>query len=137
MVPSSSSNCSTETLSGWSTSWRTSDSRNVRIARGTGSLACGRVDALGAQQLAHGVGGLSALGQPRADPVLVELDRRRLGLRVVLANRLDEPAVARGALVGDDHPPDRVLLAAHTREPESYCHGDPLECLTSRRRRVA
>src|SRR4029453_18300432 len=62
-----------------------------------------------------------ALGQPRADAVLVQVDRRRIGLGVVLADVLDEAAVPRGALVGDDDPPDRVLLAAHTGEPQSYC----------------
>src|SRR5919199_4525035 len=87
-----------------------------------GPLASGGVDALRLEELAHLRGRLRALGQPGADLVLVDADRRRGGLRVVLPDRLDEAAVARRALVGDHHAPDRVLAAAHAGEPQSYCH---------------
>ena len=40
-------------------------------------LPRGGVDALGLQQLADRVGGLGALGEPGADLVLVDFDRRR------------------------------------------------------------
>src|SRR3954471_698863 len=60
------------------------------------------------------------------DPVVVALfvddERGGLRLRVVVPDRLDEAAIARRALVGHDHAPDRVLLAAHSREPDSYAH---------------
>jgi hypothetical protein len=57
-----------------------------------------------------------------ADAVLVDLDRRGLGLRVVLADRLDDATVARGALVGDDDAPDGVLLPADAGQSESDGH---------------
>src|SRR5262245_31754303 len=55
--------------------------------------------------------------------LLVELDRRGLRLRVVPADRLDRPAVARGAFVCDDDSPDRVLLRTHAPESDPDCHG--------------
>ena len=67
------------------------------------------MDALGAQQLCDRAGGLGAAGEPVADALLVEHDRRGIGLGVVVADDLDHPPVALGALVGDDHPPDGVL----------------------------
>ena len=78
------------------------------------------------------VGGLGALGEP-----LRARGPRRASIvegsvcGVVLADGLDDAAVARGALVGDDDAPDRVLLAAHAGEPESNCHGGPLEAWVS------
>ena len=48
--------------------------------------------------------------EPVADALLVQDDRRRVGLRVVAADRLDDAAVAGRAAVGDDDAPDRVLL---------------------------
>src|SRR5215210_5992552 len=107
MVPSSSSNCSTDTSSGSSTSPRARYSSRSRIE--WPPLACDGVDALRLQQLADLGRRLSALGQPVSDPLLVEADRRRLGLRVVLTDRLDEAPVTGRALVGDDDPPHRVL----------------------------
>src|SRR3954471_18833607 len=98
-------------------------------------LAGGGVDALGLQELADLGRRLGALGEPLADAVLLEDDRRGLRLRVVLAHGLDEAPVARRALVGHHDPPDRVLLAAHAGQSQSYCH----EFLSSfkRRRRLA
>jgi hypothetical protein len=39
-----------------------------------------------------------------------------------VADRLDHTTVTRRALVGDDDTPYRVLLTAHSREPEPYRH---------------
>src|SRR4051794_23483829 len=60
--------------------------------------------------------------QPVLRPLLVEDDRRGLGLRVVLADRLDRAPVARRAFVGDDDPPDRVLLRTHPSESYPHSH---------------
>src|SRR6185436_16797827 len=75
-------------------------------------------------ELLHGVGGLRAARDPVPEALLVDHDRRGLSLRVVVADRLDEPAIARRALVGDDHAPDRILLATHAGEANSYGHID-------------
>ena len=56
-------------------------------------------------------GGLGAVVEPVAGALLVDLDQRGLGLRVVVADRLDRATVTRRALVGDDDAPDRVLAA--------------------------
>src|SRR3954447_11917949 len=92
-------------------------------------LTRGGVDALSLEKLANLGRRLRALGQPLADPVLLEDDRRGLGLRVVLAHGLDEAPVAGRALVGHDDPPDRVLLAAPAGQSESNCH-EFLSCLS-------
>ena len=47
---------------------------------------------------------------------------RGIGLRVVAADDLEELPVARRARVGRDDAVDRVLLGAHSREPELDCH---------------
>jgi hypothetical protein len=65
------------------------------------------------RELLHLVARLRAASDPVLQTLLVEHDRRGIGLRVVVADRLDEAAIARRALVGDDHAPDRVLLAPH------------------------
>src|SRR5919197_4239461 len=100
MVPSSSSNCSTDTESGSSTSARARYSSSSRITPAGSPLPRGGVDALRLQELADLRGGLGALRQPLADAVLLEDDRRRLRLRVVLAHGLDEAPIPRRALVG-------------------------------------
>src|SRR5439155_11783263 len=114
-VPSSSVNCSTETSSGRSTRRRASSSSSSR----TRAL---RGDVLRLEQLAHGVRRLGAALQPRADALFVEDDRRRLGLGVVVAARLDHAPVARGALIGDDDAPDGVLATADAGEAKAYGH---------------
>ena len=94
---------------------------------------CGRVlahrrggsalrDVLRAQELANGVGGLGTAGQPVLDPLLVEDNGGGIGLRVVVPDGFNHPSVALGALVGHDHPPDRVLAAADAGQSESHCH---------------
>jgi hypothetical protein len=84
-----------------------------------------RRDALRAQQLADGLRRLRALREPVAHALLVDRDRRRVGLRVVVPDRLDHATVALRALVGDDDPPDRILARANAGKPQSYSHCRP------------
>src|SRR4029077_11092959 len=86
------------------------------------SLAAGGGDALGPQQPGDRLRGLGAVLEPVARALLVELDQRRIRLRVVLADRLDRPTVTRGAFVGDDDAPDRVLLGPDSSQSDSDCH---------------
>src|SRR5436309_2606670 len=105
------SSVSTRTASGSSTSRRASSSRSSAVA-----------EPLDLEELRDRVGRLSALAEPVLDLVLVELDRRRLGLGVVAPDDLDEPAVARRARIGHHDAVDRVLLRAHPRQSHSHCH---------------
>jgi hypothetical protein len=52
------------------------------------------------EQLLHGLGRLRALAEPVLHLLLVELDQRRIVLRVVAPHDLDELAVARRARIG-------------------------------------
>src|SRR5215216_5546242 len=119
--PSISSTSVTSTASGSATSERARNSSSSRIPRRLG-LTAGGLDALGAEQVRHRPGGLGALLQPVASAFLIDLDQRRVGLGVVLADRLDRAAVPRRALVGYDDPPDRVLLAADPAKSDSHGH---------------
>src|SRR4051812_23338744 len=94
-------------------------------ARGSPDLVVD-VDALRAQELADLRRRGRAGGDPVADAILVDRDGRGLGLGVVLPQDLEVAAVARGTLVSGDDAPDRVLLRAHARQSESYCHGKSL-----------
>src|SRR5215218_1622194 len=116
----SSSSSSTTTASGSSTRALTRNSSSSVIARAR--LAAGSFDALGAQQGRHGLRGLGAVLDPVARALLVDVDRRGLGLRVVLADRLDRAPVTWRAFVGDDDAPDRVLLRTHASKSDSDCH---------------
>src|SRR6266568_8299556 len=89
MSAPSSSAVSTRTWSGSATSLR---------ARYSSSSA----NVLRLEQPGHGVRRLRALREPLLHPVLVELDGRRIGLRVVAADDLEELPVARRARVGHD-----------------------------------
>src|SRR6266536_2403003 len=64
---------------------------------------------------------LPALG---AAPLVVgvDLDAGRLVVRVVDADVLDEPPVARAARVGHDHAVVGRLLHAHTHQADLDCH---------------
>jgi hypothetical protein len=42
-----------------------------------------------------------------------------------VSDRLDHATVALGALVSDDHTPDRILARANAGEPQSYSHNVP------------
>src|SRR5262249_59455109 len=86
-------------------------------------------EALGAgvfERLGRGGGGRGALAEPLLDLRLVELDRRRLGLRVVAAHDFEEAPVARRTRIGGDDAVDRVLLRAHAGESELDSHSCPL-----------
>src|SRR2546423_13583773 len=119
IVPSPSCTSFTCTSSGRSTKPRARYSSSSFMSL-SDALPLGGLDALRVQQLADGVGGLSAAREPIADALFVEHDRRGLGLRVVLADRLDHATVALRALVGDDHAPDRILAPADAGQSESY-----------------
>ena len=72
------------------------------------------LDPLRSQKTRDRAGRLRAMGEPVASPVLVDHDRRRIGLRVVVTDRLDDPPVPRGPAVGDDDAPIRVLASNPT-----------------------
>src|SRR6266511_2294908 len=114
---------STLTASGSSTSDRARNSFCSRIAAGgTPLVGARRLDALGAQQYGDRLRGLRPMVEPVARPLLVDRDHRGIGLRVVLADRLDRPPVAGRAAVGDDHAPDRILARPDPSETDSNCH---------------
>src|SRR6266567_1049386 len=56
------------------------------------------------EELANGIGRLRANGKPVLRPVRIDLNERRVGLRVVLADLLDGTAIALGTSIGDDDP---------------------------------
>src|SRR5262249_24537428 len=100
-----------------------STSSRARYAR---SSATALGDALGLDQAGDGFRRLRALAEPILDLLVIELDRRGLGLRIVPADDLEEPPVTGGTRVGRHHAVVRVLLGAHTCEPELDCHNDRL-----------
>src|SRR5919109_178832 len=116
--PSISSTSLTTTASGSATSERARNSSRSRI----GPLGAGRLDALGAQQGRDRLRRAGALLQPVLRPILVDDDQGGVRLRVVLADGLDRATVARRALVGDDNPPDRVLLRPDPAKSDSHGH---------------
>ena len=69
------------------------------------------------------LGGLRAHGKPVLRPLRVDLDERRLFLRVVLADLLDGTPVALGPGVGDDDPVGRHPGPAQALELDLYSHG--------------
>src|SRR5580765_1631231 len=73
------------------------------------------------QQPVDRLGGLRTLAEPVLHLVLVELDQRRIVLRVVAPDDLDELAVARRARVGDHDAVHRVLLRPDTRQSHANC----------------
>src|SRR5262249_25580815 len=62
----------------------------------------------------HGVGRTGALADPVLHALAIDLDLRGLRARVVVPEDLDERAVARRALLGDDHAEEGPLLRAHS-----------------------
>src|SRR5512143_320812 len=109
-IESSRSSVSTRTASGSSTSPRASHSRSSAI------------DAGGLDEPRDRIRRPGALRHPVLDLRLVEVDRGRVGLRVVAPDDLDEASVARRAGVRDDDPVDRVLLRPDARQPDLHCH---------------
>src|SRR3954451_6689444 len=120
--PSISSASVTLTASGFSTSERVRNSSRSRTRGPRRGLAAGRLDPLGAKQRRARPRGLGPLIEPVLGAILVDHDQRRIRLGVVLADRLDRAAVPRRALVGDDNPPDRVLLRTDPAKSDSHGH---------------
>src|SRR5919109_3797759 len=114
-----SSTSSTWTESGSSTSARARNSTRSRIRWSRADhLAPGGLDALGTQKARDGPRRPGPVGEPVAGALRVDHDRGRVGLRVVVADRLDRAAVARRTPIGDDDAPDRVLPRTHPSEPD-------------------
>ncbi len=59
---------------------------------------------------AHRIGGLRPLLQPVREPLAIERQRLGLRARIVVAQHLDEAAVARRSRIGDDDTEERSLL---------------------------
>jgi len=57
-----------------------------------------------------GVRGLRAFGNPVVDALFLHVHERRFGAGIVVAEDLDEAAVARRARIGDDDAEERALL---------------------------
>ena len=74
------------------------------------------------QQLLRLLRGLCALAQPVERAVGVDVDVRRLLARAVVADGLDDPAVARRPGVGDDDAIGGLLLLAHAHEADLDGH---------------
>src|SRR5512132_3221534 len=148
-TPRSSSTCSTWTASGSSTNSRARKSRRSFMFSGmvsgmvsgmfSGMLPAGRSggpgglrvlllrrEALPDADLGHqhpdGVGRLRADPEPMQRTLLVDLDHRGGVHRLIPADVLDEPAVARAPLVGDDDPVEGALLGPQPLQPDANRH---------------
>src|SRR5947199_8564305 len=86
------------------------------------SSASSSANVLRLEQALDRVGRLCALREPGLDLVLVELDRRRVGLWVVAADDLDELDVARCASVCREDAVDRILLIYDSRQSTRAHH---------------
>src|SRR5215469_7386290 len=75
------------------------------------------------QDLAHWISGLCADGQPMLRALRVNLDERRLCLRVVLADLLDRAPVPLGTGVGNNDPVVRRTDLAQALQLDLYSHG--------------
>src|SRR5438132_1571721 len=73
-------------------------------------------------QAADGVRGLRAMADPVSDAVEVEVPVLPRLFRIVVADLLDEFAVARAAAVGDDDFVIRVVERTLSAESDGYCH---------------
>src|SRR4029079_17667601 len=80
------------------------------------------LDSLSLEEPRHRLGRRRPFLEAAAHLLLVDDDERRIRLRVVAADDLDELAVARRARIGGDDAVDRVLLRADPRQPELHCH---------------
>jgi len=74
------------------------------------------------EQLLRLLRGLRALAEPGQRAVGVDVDVRRLLARAVVADGLDDPAVARRTGVGDDDAIGGLLLLAHAHEADLDGH---------------
>src|SRR5579863_4353083 len=75
------------------------------------------------QDAAHRLGWLRANSEPVLGPLGLHVNVRRLGLRVVLTDLLDRPAIPLGAGVGDDDAVVRRTDLAHALELDLDSHG--------------
>src|ERR1051325_10184007 len=78
-----------------------------------------------AQQRANGVGRLRAVVEPIIGAIRSQVERLLTLTRSVLANHLDELAVARAARIGNHDPEQRLLFAARAPETNANCHVTP------------
>src|SRR5207302_2925049 len=99
-----------------------SGSSTSRRASSATNSATALLDSLRLEELRHRLRRQRALLEPAAHLLFVEVDERRLRLRVVAADDLDELAVARRARIGGDDAVDRVLLRADPRQSQFHCH---------------
>src|SRR2546422_409377 len=74
------------------------------------------------QQRAHRVGRQRALLEPGARLLRVDLDARRIGARVVVPERRDEPAVPGRPRVRDDDPEVALPLPSHAPQSNASSH---------------
>src|SRR6266511_4289045 len=80
-------------------------------------------DARDLEELRDGLARLGTLAEPVESPVFVDHDRGWLGARVVPADRLDEPPVARCTGVGSDDAVGGLSLLAHAAETKFHHSG--------------
>src|ERR671934_3135799 len=108
-------------------SWRTvapsRSTSSTRTASGSSTRPRARYSTISTkvlrfQQPRDRLARLRAFRQPVAHLLLVELDRRGVGLRVVAPDDLEELAVARRARVGGHDPVDGVLLRPYAGQPQ-------------------
>src|SRR4029450_288425 len=82
-----------------------------------------RREALPDADLGHqhpdGVGRLRAAPEPMQRTLLVDLDHRGVVHRLIPADVLDEPAVARAPLGGDDDPVEGALFGPRPLQPDT------------------
>src|SRR5262245_33753118 len=105
--------------------WSSCSTRRRARYSTSSAVAVTSDDVLGLQEPRHRVRRLRPLGKPVLDLRLVELDQRRVRLRVVPADDLDELPVPRRPGVRDHDPVDRVLLRPDTGQSHAYCHPAP------------
>src|SRR5690606_22279218 len=85
------------------------------------------------EQAANRIRRLGAVLQPFEGFLLVDLQLRRLGERVVIPDFLDEPAVARRTGVGHHHAVERLLVGAHSFQTNAdHCFLTSLQSRTGR-----
>src|SRR3989440_12121389 len=98
-----------------------------RKSRRGGRLLCTSLkDSLPLQQAARRLARLCALLQPLLHFFHVDLDLDRVGHRVVVAEVLDEAAVARRARVRHHEAVEGVFLRPHPPQPDLYQPAPPL-----------
>jgi hypothetical protein len=72
------------------------------------------------EQLAGAVAGTCAAAEPELHAVRIDAHHRRIGQRVIEADRLDESAVAWAARIRNHQPVHRAFGGAHSLQPDLY-----------------